>query len=68
MPAELRPLCGNFIADIRQATGGEHGLLASRDHGFFTVAVPNFWERPELSRYFREVRLKPDKYEWLRHA
>lgn len=53
------------VEDIREATGGEHALLEARDSGFFVVDVPNFWGRPELSGYLRDVRLKPDKYEWL---
>jgi hypothetical protein len=38
-----------------------------RDWGFFTVAMPNFWERPEMSGMLRDVRLKPDKYDWLKN-
>ncbi|SFQ79729.1 type IV secretion system protein VirD4 [Nitratireductor indicus] len=53
------------VEDIRLATGGESALLDSRDHGFFTVAVPEFWERPEMDGLLRDVRLKPDKYDWL---
>lgn len=30
------------------------------------VDVPNFWERPELAGMLRDVREKPEKYEWLR--
>ncbi|SEB79172.1 type IV secretion system protein VirD4 [Nitratireductor aquibiodomus] len=60
---QSRPLLQ--VEDIRLATGGETGLLESRDHGYFTVDLPNFWERPELSGYLRDVREKPDKYEWL---
>jgi len=60
---QSRPLLQ--VEDIRRATGGDKGLLDSRDHGFFTVDMPNFWERPELSGYLRDVRDKPDKYEWL---
>lgn len=60
---QARPLLQ--VEDIRRATGGEQGLLDSRDHGFFTVNMPNYWERPELSGYLRDVRQKPDKYEWL---
>lgn len=62
---QSRPLLQ--VEDIRRATGGDKGLLDSRDHGFFTVDMPNFWERPELSGYLRDVREKPDKYEWLDH-
>lgn len=51
--------------DIRLATGGETGLLDARDWGFFTVDMPNFWDRPEMDGYLRDVRLKPDKYAWL---
>lgn len=53
------------VEDIREATGGETALLDARDLGFFTVETPNFWERPELSGYLRDVRRKPDKYAWL---
>lgn len=60
---QSRPLLQ--VEDIRAATGGENALLESRDHGFFTVDVPNFWERPELSGYLRDVRDKPDKYGWI---
>lgn len=60
---QARPLLQ--VEDIRAATGGEMGLLDSRDWGFFTVDMPSFWERPELAGYLRDVRLKPDKYAWL---
>ncbi|WP_245414176.1 TraM recognition domain-containing protein [Nitratireductor sp. StC3] len=60
---QSRPLLQ--VEDIRRATGGDSALLDSRDWGFFTVDVPNYWERPELSGYLRDVRLKPDKYAWL---
>lgn len=49
------------VEDIREATGGEQGLLDSRDWGFFTVDMPNFWERPDFKGYLRDVRQKPDK-------
>jgi type IV secretion system protein VirD4 len=62
---QSRPLLQ--VEDIRAATGGDKALLDSRDHGFFTVDVPNFWERPEMARMLRDARAKPDKYEWL-HA
>ncbi len=61
---QARPLLQ--VEDIREATGGETALLESRDFGFFTVDVPNFWERPEMAGALRDVRLKPDKYDWLR--
>lgn len=51
--------------DIRAATGGQHALLESRDHGYYVVDVPNFWERPETAGLLRDVREKPDKYAWL---
>lgn len=54
------------VEDIRAATGGDKALLDARDWGFFTVDVPNFWERPEMSGYLRDVRAKPDKYAWLK--
>ena len=60
---QSRPLLQ--VEDIRRATGSEFGLLEARDAGFFTVDMPNYWERPELSGYLRDVRLKPDKYNWL---
>lgn len=60
---QSRPLLQ--VEDIRRATGGDKGLLDSRDHGFFTLDMPNYWERPELSGYLRDVRDKPDKYAWL---
>ncbi|MCB1499018.1 MAG: TraM recognition domain-containing protein [Bauldia sp.] len=60
---QSRPLLQ--VEDIRAATGGETGLLEARDLGYFTVAMPNFWERPELSDYLRDVREKPDRYAWL---
>ena len=53
------------VEDVRRATGGEMGLLESRDHGFFTVEMPNFWERPEMGGMLRDVRGRPDKYAWL---
>lgn len=60
---QSRPLLQ--VEDIRAATGGETGLLDSRDAGFFTVAMPEFWTRPEMDGYLRDVRLKPDRYAWL---
>ena len=62
---QSRPLLQ--VEDVRRATGGETGLLESRDHGYFTVDMPNFWERPEMSSYLRDVREKPDKYAWLKN-
>ena len=63
---QARPLLQ--VEDIRAATGGETGLLESRDHGYFTVDMPSFWERTELSGYLRDVGEKPDKYAWLKRA
>ena len=60
---QSRPLLQ--VEDIRAATGGARGLLESRDHGYFTVDLPNYWERPELSGMLRDVRGKPDKYAWV---
>jgi type IV secretion system protein VirD4 len=60
---QSRPLLQ--VEDIRALTGGAYALLDSRDEGFFQVAVPNFWERSELSGMIRDVRTKPDKYAWL---
>lgn len=59
---QSRPLLQ--VEDIRAATGGELALLEARDHGYFVVDVPNFWDRPELSKMLRDVRTKPDKYTW----
>ncbi len=63
---QSRPLLQ--VEDIRAATGFESGLLESRDHGYFTVDMPNFWEREEMSGLLRDVRKKPDKHEWLQAA
>lgn len=60
---QSRPLLQ--VEDVRVATGGETALLDARDEGFFTVDVPNFWDRPELSGYLRDVREKPDRNAWL---
>ena len=60
---QSRPLLQ--VEDIRAATGGETRAAGIARSGFFTVDVPNFWERPEMSGYLRDVRLKPDKYAWL---
>jgi type IV secretion system protein VirD4 len=60
---QARPLLQ--VEDIRIATGGENALLESRDHGFFVVDVPNFWERLEMTGYLRDIRTKPDKYAYL---
>jgi type IV secretion system protein VirD4 len=60
---QSRPLLQ--VEDIRAATGGEKALLESRDEGYFIVDTPNFWERPEMSGMLRDIREKPDKYDWL---
>ncbi|WP_298821464.1 TraM recognition domain-containing protein [uncultured Roseibium sp.] len=60
---QSRPLLQ--VEDIRAATGGETALLESRDLGYFIVDMPNFWERPEMDSYLRDVRQKPDRYKWL---
>lgn len=60
---QSRPLLQ--VEDIRAATGGENALLESRDLGYFIVDMPCFWERPEMNGFLRDVRDKPDKYEWL---
>lgn len=60
---QSRPLLQ--VEDVRAATGGETALLESRDQGYFVVDMPNFWERPELSGYLRDVREKPDPYAYL---
>lgn len=61
---QSRPLLQ--VEDIRQATGGESALLDARDHGFFTVEMPEFWHRPEMEGMLRDVREKPDKYDYIR--
>lgn len=43
----------------------EQALLEARDTGFFSVEMPEFWHRPEMSGYLRDVRVKPGKYDWL---
>ena len=48
---QSRPLLQ--VEDIRAATGGDMGLLEARDQGYFTVEMPNFWERLELSGMLR---------------
>ena len=63
---QARPLLQ--VEDIREATGGRTSLLDSRDHGFFTVETPEFWDRPEMAGLLRDVRDKPHKYEWLDSA
>jgi type IV secretion system protein VirD4 len=60
---QARPLLQ--VEDIREMTGGDNALLESRDQGFFSVEMPNFWERPELAELLRNVQKKPDKYDWL---
>ncbi|WP_244459948.1 type IV secretory system conjugative DNA transfer family protein [Roseomonas fluvialis] len=60
---QSRPLLQ--VEDIREATGGDCGLLDARDSGFFVVDMPEFWERPELAGMLRDVRQRPDKHAWL---
>lgn len=60
---QSRPLLQ--VEDIRTATGGDKALPESRDQGYFTVDMPNFWERPEMSGYLSDIRQKPDRYAWL---
>jgi|GEM_PF-1997986 len=60
---QSRPLLQ--VEDVRQATGRDSALLESRDWGFYTVDLPNFWERREMSGLLRDVNKKPDKYSWL---
>lgn len=60
---QARPLLQ--AEDIRALTGGELGLLEARDSGFFSVEMPEFWHRPELRGYLRDVQKKPGKYDWL---
>jgi type IV secretion system protein VirD4 len=53
------------VEDVRIATGGETALLESRDEGYFTVSLPNFWARPEMTGLLRDIKTKNDKYSWL---
>jgi type IV secretion system protein VirD4 len=62
---QSRPLLQ--VEDIRAATSGDSSLLDARDQGFFTVETPNFWERPEMDGFLRDVRQRPDKYVWMRN-
>ena len=50
---QARPLLQ--VEDIRRATGGETGLLESRDHGFFQVDMPEFWMRRDTAPRLRNV-------------
>lgn len=52
---QSRPLLQ--VEDIREAMGGDKAQRASRDYGFLTVDVPNFWERPEMNGILRDTRL-----------
>lgn len=63
---QSRPLLQ--VEDIGKATGDEHGLLESRDHGFYTVETPVFWDRLELNGLLRDVRLRPRKYTWTKET
>lgn len=63
---QSRPLLQ--VEDIRLATGGESALLESRDQGYFTVDMPNFWEHPERSGILRDVREKPDNMSGLKRC
>jgi len=60
---QARPLIQ--VEDLREMTGGVRALLHTRDRGFFNVDAPNYWERPELSGYLRDLRQKPDHYAHL---
>ncbi|MCR0981854.1 type IV secretory system conjugative DNA transfer family protein [Roseomonas populi] len=60
---QARPLLQ--VEDIREATGGQCGLLDARDAGFFVVDMPEFWQRPEMAGLLRDVRQRPDKHGWL---
>ncbi|WAP67697.1 type IV secretory system conjugative DNA transfer family protein [Jiella pelagia] len=48
---QARPLLQ--VEDIREATGGETGLLESRDQGYFVVEMPEFWKRTEIRYMIR---------------
>ncbi|MCO6051521.1 TraM recognition domain-containing protein [Mesorhizobium sp. RP14(2022)] len=54
---QARPLLQ--VEDIRSATGKACGLLDSRDNGFYTVNMPNFWEREELGGMLRSIHQSP---------
>ncbi len=60
---QSRPLLQ--IEDLRALTSGQNALLHVRDHGFFCVDAPNFWERPEMSGLLRDTRDKPDRHAHL---
>lgn len=53
---QSRPLLQ--VEDIRAATGGDMGLLEARDQGYFTVEMPNYFERPEMRNLLRDVRTR----------
>lgn len=53
---QARPLLQ--VEDIREATGGEFGLLEARDQGYYTVGMPEFWCRPEMASLLRDTRDK----------
>ncbi|WP_182178924.1 type IV secretory system conjugative DNA transfer family protein [Methylobacterium radiotolerans] len=52
---QARPLLQ--VEDIRRATGGDCGLLDSRDSGLFVVDMPEFWQRTELSKMLRNLHI-----------
>lgn len=52
---QSRPLLQ--VENIRAATGGETGLLESRDHGFFKVEMRVFWTRAEMLCQLRNPQL-----------
>ncbi|WP_449411284.1 type IV secretory system conjugative DNA transfer family protein [Methylobacterium komagatae] len=43
------------VEDIRRCTSGEKSLLISRDYGYFEVATPEFWTRPEVRNVIRKI-------------
>lgn len=53
---QARPLLQ--VEDIRMATGGERGLLESRDQGYFIVDMPEFWRRREMHNRLRNPRYR----------
>ena len=54
---QSRPLLQ--VEDIREATGGEFGLLEARDQGYFAVQMPEFWKRRDTHGQIRDAQKRP---------
>src|SRR5690606_2609968 len=54
---QSRPLLQ--VEDIREATGGDKGLLDARDQGFYIVDMRECWQRQELAKLLRDTRQRP---------